>query len=180
MAVNSPDPNADPQGGGDDSWLAQQTPEVQQAVRSLRAENGKHRTQNKVLSSQLAKMGDAPATIRRLSVDLALAQRGDVDPKLTKFFLSEENALDDLDVSVDGWQEVLNDRVSDLAARNPQIKQRKGPPTTRSANPLQPPGPGDTNPGGQLVRSQLQGMKPEDVVKAFNEGSLDQMLGRQR
>src|SRR5205807_1239518 len=105
-------------------------------------ESAGYRTRAKVLEGQLAKTGDAPATIRRLSVDLALAQRSDVDPKLTKFFLSEEGHLDDLDVSVDGWQDVLNDRISDLAARNPQVKRQRLP--SRSG-PDFPPGPGDTN-----------------------------------
>src|SRR5437762_9737810 len=103
MAVNNPDPNAEPNADPSLTFSLEY-------VQSLRKESAGYRTRAKVLEGQLAKMGDAPATIRRLSVDLALAQRGDVDPKLTKFFLSEEGQLDDLDVSVEGWQDVLNDR----------------------------------------------------------------------
>src|SRR5438034_11268445 len=99
-------------------------------------------------------MGDAPATIRRLSIDNALLARGDVDVAYPRFLLGEENALADLDPSQDDWETTLNDRVSDLAARNPQVKARRGPPVVRSG-PDFPPGPGDTNPGGQLTRGHL-------------------------
>src|SRR5438876_9958125 len=121
MAVNNPDPNAEPNADPSQTFSLRY-------VQDLRQESASYRLKAKNLEGQLAKLGDAPATIRKLSIDNYLLQRGDVDPKLTKFFLSEENALDDLDVSVEGWQDVLNDRVSDLAARNPQVKARRAPP----------------------------------------------------
>jgi uncharacterized protein involved in exopolysaccharide biosynthesis len=80
MAVNNPDPNVEPNADPSQTFSLRY-------VQDLRQESASYRTRAKALEGQIAKLGDAPATIRRLSVDLALAQRGDVDPKLTKFFL---------------------------------------------------------------------------------------------
>ena len=173
MAVNNPDPNAEPNADPSQTFSLRY-------VQDLRQESASYRLKAKNLEGQLAKLGDAPATIRRLSIDNALLARGDIDVAYTRFLLGEENALADLDPSQEGWETMLAERVDDLLARNPLVRQqRRGPPVVRSG-PDFPPGPGDTNPGGQLTRGHLQGMKPEDVVKAFNDGSLDQLLGRQR
>ncbi len=175
--ANESEPNAE--SGGEPTPLpdfASLPQQTQDHIRSLRKENASVRVQLRAVEAQVKAMGDAPAQIRSLKLAVALRDHGTADPELVEFLLRKENKWDDLggdDV------EVLRDRVDDLLARRPELKSQRRPPVVRSG-PDFPPGPGDLNPGRQLVRSQLQGMKPEDVVKAFNDGSLDQLLGRQR
>src|SRR5437016_2892133 len=113
MGDENENPTGDPGAAAPAEDFASLPAETQAYIKNLRAESARYRTQNKVLSSQLAKLGDAPAQIRKLSIDNHLLGRGDVDPQFARFLLSEENALDDLDVTVDGWTSVLDDRLSD-------------------------------------------------------------------
>jgi len=169
------DPSVDPTAG--DSWLGQQSAEVQQAIRSLRSENAKHRTTNKVLQSQISKLGDSASTIRKLSIDNHLLQKGTVDPKLARFYLSEEGQLDDIDVSAEDWTTLLDDRVNDLLGRHPELKG-KAPMPTRSSTSGSTGGPGQ--PSMQLSRADAQMMTPEQVAAAFQSGHFDNLLGRKR
>jgi hypothetical protein len=80
-------------------------------------------------------------------------------------------------VTVAGWEDTLRDRVDDLAARNPQVKARRGPPTVRSGNPTQAPGPGGPH-STQLTKGDLVHMRPEQIEDALKRGDLNQILGR--
>jgi hypothetical protein len=178
MAVDDPgDATPPPDAPASETWLSQQTPQVQQHVRDLRNENAKHRTANKVLQSSLGKLQDSAATIRKLSIDNALLQKGTADPKLIRFYLSEEGHLDDLDPSVDGWTTLLDDRVDDLLARRPDLKAQRSRMPSRSGTDGSTGGPGD-GPSAQVTRSQLAGMSPEQIERALKDGTLNAILGR--
>jgi hypothetical protein len=145
-------------------------------VEQLRQENAQHRTQNKALAGQLSKLSDSAATIRRLSIDNHLLQKGTGNPTLIRFYLTEEKQLDDLDTATDGWTDVLDDRVDDLLARHPEIRSRNVP-TRSSSSGISSGGPGGLA-STQITRSELSGMKPEQVEQAMKDGRLNQILGR--
>lgn len=175
MGLNPDDLNDPPAEPGDFAALPVQT---QEYIKSLRKESAGHRVRNKILEGQLAKLGssDSAAQIRKLSIDNHLLQKGTVDPKLARFYLSEEGQLDDLDPAVEGWTTLLDDRISDLIGRHPELRQRNVP--TRSSTSSG--GGGNNMTSGQLSRADAQRMTPAEVVAAYQTGHFDSLLGRKQ
>jgi hypothetical protein len=172
--TNGGEPQGEPTPPADFASLPQAT---QDYIRGLRTENAKYRTRARDTEAQIKALGDAPQQIRSLKLAVALRDHGAADPELVEFLLRKEGKWDDLDGND---VEVLRDRVDDLLARRPELKSQRRPPVVRSGSPNQTPGPGNPNPSGQLSRSELHGMTPEQVERHFREGNLDQILGRTR
>ncbi len=176
MAVNDPtgDTTPTPDAPSGDTWLTKQTPEVQSYVQSLRKENAGNRVKLRETEGKLTKLSDADKTIRDLRIGNQLLRHGAADPEMVEFFLKKEGKWDDIDPDdADG----MKDRVDDLIARRPELKQQ------RSALPRRSGTDGSTGGSGgpasnQVTRSQLANMSPEQVERALHDGNLNAILGR--
>jgi hypothetical protein len=172
MGLNPDDVNDPPASG---SSADPSRPEMfpRSYVEQLRAEAAQHRTRNKALEGQLSKLSDADNQIRGLKLTNALLKHGANDPDMLEFFLRKEGQWDDLDPDD---ADTLKDRVDDLLARRPELKQHR-PPTRSSSGSIPPGGPGGPS-STQVTRSELAGMTPEAIERALRDGNLNAILGR--
>ena len=174
MALDGNDPTltggALPAGGGTDPpW----DPKTREYIGQLRRENAAYRLK--------ARDGDATLASenRALRIDVALHQSKDLeglDLKYVKFLLAEEKALDNLDPNAADFPERLQEKLSDLLGRHPQVKAgaTRQIPTT-SGVPAGGPGGNVTD---QLTLQQVRAMTPDQVAAAHASGKTSWLLGR--
>lgn len=168
--------DADPQPdttGSDPADFASLPQQTQDYIKSLRKEAAGQRIRLKNLANAETAITEKDRTIRDLKLSNALLKHGAADPEMVEFFLKKEGQWDDLSPD-DG--DVLRDRVDDLLARRPELKQRAT--ATRSSSGTERGGPGLQPGSTQLTRSQLATMKPEAVEAALKDGRLNEILGR--
>ena len=167
------EPQSDPTAAAEPSDFAALPPETQAYIRQLRKENAGQRIRLKSLANTESVITEKDRTIRDLKLSNVLLKHGAADPEMIEFFLKKEGQWDDLSPD-DG--DVLINRVDDLIARRPELRQRAA--ATRSGSGSERGGPGIQPGSTQLTRSQLATMKPEAVEQALRDGRLNEILGR--
>jgi hypothetical protein len=142
-------------------------------VQQLRRENAGYRTKVREMESRIGSEN------RALRIDLALHQSKDLaglDLRYIKFLLAEEKALDNLDPNAPDFRERLDEKLSDLLGRRPEVRAgvaSRVPPTTSG---VPSGGPGAVS--DQLSYADLKSMSPDQVVAAHRSGRTSWLLGR--
>lgn len=130
----------------------------------LDAANEKTTEQQKRIDELLSQVNSYK---REQAIDAAIGNRN-VNKRLLKAVLAQDNALKDLDVDSDNFADQVSEAVNDAIKNTPELVQatpgKSGidPTNTKSERPI--------------TREDLKTMSPEDINKAVADGKLDHLL----
>ncbi len=104
---------------------------------------------------------------REQAIDEAIGNRN-VNKRLLKAVLAQDNALKDLDVDSDNFADQVSEAVNDAIKNTPELVQ-----ATPGKSGIDPT---NTNSERPITRDDLKTMSPEDINKAVADGKLDHLL----
>jgi hypothetical protein len=111
--------------------------------------------------------------VQRENAVLRAAGKHGADPNALTDSRSFMRALDAIDPAADDFAEQLDAAIAKAVEANPNLKTSAPAPPARSGGPVGGGAPGP----GQLTEADLAGMKPDEIVKAKQEGRLNTLLG---
>lgn len=104
---------------------------------------------------------------REQAIDAAIGSRN-VNKKLLKAVLAQDNALTDLDVDSDNFADQVSEAVNDAIEKTPELVQ-----ATPGKSGIDPT---NTNSEHPITREDLKTMSAEDINKALRDGKLDHLV----